>query len=73
MKVDENVFEKFKETEKHVIYLEKKRKYNAEIDIIVYDKITNCWMKSLLTDALFKYFFKPEEYRRVYKCRQRQR
>ena len=73
MQIDDTIFEKFKETENYIIYLEKKPILKGQIDMIVeYKKKPGHAMRCLLTDALFKLFFEPEEYKKVY-MRQKQR
>ena len=60
-------FEKFKESENYIVYLEKNREGKKQIEIIVrYKKYKDRAMRCLLTDDLFKLFFEPEEYKRVY-------
>lgn len=66
MKIDFNVFEEIKETENHIIYLEKKPLLKNQIDMIVKYKGKNLYMRTLLTDDLFKTFFNPEDYQKVY-------
>jgi len=72
MKIDENVFEKFKETENYIVYVEKKPVLKNQINIIVKHKNNGYCMRWILTDALFKLFFQPEDYEKIY-MRQKQR
>ena len=59
-------FEKFKESENYIIYLTKDRKDKKQIEIIVQMKRNNTYWRSLLNDQLFKLFFEPEEYKKIY-------
>ena len=59
-------FEKFKESETFVVYLEKDRQNKKQIKMIVLNKKSNLYVTYLLTDAVFKLFFAPEEYKKVY-------
>lgn len=72
MKIDDSVFEKIKETENHIIYLQKEPWLNNQIDMIVEYKGKSIYMRTLLTDELFKLFFEPKDYQMVY-MRQKQR
>ena len=66
MKIDENVFEKFKESENYIVYVEKKPVLKNQIDIIVKYKKNGRYMQCILTDALFKLFFQPEDLHRLF-------
>lgn len=66
MKIDANVFEVIKETENHIIYLEKRPLVKNQIDMIVKYKGKSIYMRTLLTDELFKIFFSPQDYKNVY-------
>lgn len=59
-------FEKFKESEHYIVYLTKDRKDKKQIEIVVQFKRNNTLWRSLLSDELFKLFFEPEEYKKVY-------
>lgn len=59
-------FEKFKESEHYIVYLTKDRKDKKQIEIVVQFKRNNTIWRSLLNDQLFKLFFEPEEYKRIY-------
>ncbi len=72
--MDLSKFEKFKESENYIIYLTKDRKDKKQIEIVVQYKKNNHLWRSLLTDELFKLFFEPEEYKRIYmKVNQREK
>ena len=64
--MDLSNFEKFKESENYILYLEKNREGKKQIEIVVQYKKYPRAMRTLLTDSLFKLFFKPEEYKSVY-------
>jgi hypothetical protein len=49
-----------------IIYLEKKPLLKNQRDMIVKYKGKNLYMRTLLTDDLFKTFFNPEDYQKVY-------
>ena len=67
MKIDLNRFEKVKESENYILYMQKNRKNKHQIEIIVqYKKYKDRAMRCLLTDELIKLFFEPEEYKRLY-------
>ena len=66
MQIDENKFEKFKESEHYIVYLEKKPAFKGQIEMIVKYKGKDLAMRLLLTDDVFKLFFVPEEYKKVY-------
>lgn len=67
-------FEKFKESEHYIVYLTKDRKDKKQIEIVVQFKRNNTLWRSLLSDELFKLFFEPEEYKKVYmKVNQREK
>jgi len=59
-------FEKYKESENYIVYLTKDRKDKKQIEIIVQMKRNNTYWRSLLNDQLFKLFFEPEEYKKIY-------
>lgn len=60
-------FEKYKESENYIVYLEKNREGKKQIEMVVqYKKYKDRAMRCLLTDALFKLFFEPEDYKKVY-------
>ena len=59
-------FEKFKESKHYIVYLTKDRKDKKQIEIIVQFKRNNTIWRSLLNNQLFKLFFEPEEYKRIY-------
>ncbi len=60
-------FEKFKETENYEVYLEKDRESKKQFEMaVVYKKYKSRAMRCLMTDSLFKLFFDPAEYKRVY-------
>ena len=72
--MDLSNFEKFKESEHYIIYLTKDRKDKKQIEIVVQFKRNNTLWHSLLSDELFKLFFEPEEYKKVYmKVNQREK
>lgn len=72
--MDLSNFEKFKESEHYIIYLTKDRKDKKQIEIVVQFKRNNTLWRSLLSDELFKLFFQPEEYKKVYmKVNQREK
>lgn len=65
--MDLTSFEKFKESEHYIVYLIKDiTKIKKQIEIIVQFKRNNTIWRSLLNDQLFKLFFEPEEYKRIY-------
>ena len=65
-------FEKFKESENYEVYLEKNRAGKKQFEMaVVYKKYKSRAMRCLMTDALFKLFFEPEEYKKVYLQRQK--
>ena len=71
--IDLKNFEKFKESENYIVYLEKNREGKKQIEMVVqYKKYKDRAMRCLLTDALFKLFFAPEEFKKVY-MREKQR
>lgn len=59
-------FEKFKESEHYIVYLIKDHKDKKQVEIVVQFKRNNTIWRSLLNDQLFKLFFEPEEYKRIY-------
>ena len=59
-------FEKFKESEHYIVYLTKDRKDKKQIEIIVQYKRNNTFWRALLNDQLFKLFFEPDEYKKIY-------
>jgi len=64
--MDLSKFEKYKESEHYIVYLSKDRKDNKQIEIVVQMKRNNTLWRSLLTDELFKLFFEPAEYKKIY-------
>ena len=67
MFIDLDRFERFKESQDYVLYVQKDRKNKRQIEIIVqYKKYKDRAMRCLLTDELFKLFFDPSEYKRLY-------
>ena len=71
MAIDTEKFEKYKESEHFIVYLEKKPVIKGQIEMIVQYKKYNLSMRCLLTDDVFKLFFEPEEYKKIYISRQR--
>ena len=59
-------FEKFKESKHYIVYLTKDHKDKKQIEIRVQFKRNNTIWRSLLNAQLFKLFFEPEEYKRIY-------
>ena len=59
-------FELFMTTDNYEVYLPKDRENKKQIEIVIKYKRNGMYFRSLLTDALFKLFFKPEEYKKVY-------
>ena len=66
MQPDANFFEKVKETKNYIIYLEKKPVFKNQIDMIVKYNGKDFSMRCLLTDELFKLFFSPTDYAKIY-------
>lgn len=64
--MDLSNFEKYKESENYIVYLTKDRKDKKQIEIVVQMKKNNTYWRSLLSDQLFKLFFEPNEYKKVY-------
>ena len=71
MAIDTEKFEKYKESEHYIVYLEKKPAIKGQIEMIVQYKKYNRSMRCLLTDDIFKLFFQPEEYKKIYMSRQK--
>lgn len=60
-------FEKFKESENYALYLQKDRADKTQFDIIIiYKKYKSRAMRCLVTPAIFKLFFEPAEFAKVY-------
>lgn len=60
-------FEKFKESEHYIVYLQKDRADKKQFEMIVaYKKYPTRAMRCLINDALFKLFFEPAEFAKVY-------
>lgn len=64
--MDLSNFKKFKESSNYIVYLEKEPKNKDNMEMIVYYKAKGSYWKCILTDAIFKLFFNPEEYKRIY-------
>ena len=64
--MDLSNFEKFMESEHYEVYLPKNCEEGKQIEMIVKYKRNGMFMRTLLTDALFKLFFKPEDYKKIY-------
>lgn len=64
--MDLSNFKKFKESPNYIVYLEKEPKDINRLEMIVYYKAKNSYWRCLLSDALFKLFFTPEEYKKIY-------
>lgn len=71
--MDLSKFEKYKESENYIVYLPKDRKDKKQFDMIVNYKGSNRYWRVPLSDALFKLFFEPDEYKKVYMKDSRQR
>ena len=71
MKIDTNKFEKYKESENYIVYIEKKPAIKGQIEMIVQYKRYDRCMRCLLTNSVFKLFFEPEEYKKIYMSRQK--
>lgn len=60
-------YEKYKVTPHYEIWLEKNPTIPHQRQILIhYTAFKARWMQATLNDALFKLFFKPEEYKKVY-------
>jgi hypothetical protein len=60
-------FEQFKESENYIVYLQKDRANKKQFEMIVsYKKYPGRAMRCLMTDTLFKLFFEPTEFAKVY-------
>lgn len=60
-------FEKFKESEHYIVYLQKDRADKKQFEMVVaYKKYPTRVMRCLINDALFKLFFEPAEFAKVY-------
>ena len=60
-------FEKFKESENYIVYLQKDRANKKQFEMVVaYKKYPTRAMRCLINDALFKLFFEPAEFAKVY-------
>lgn len=64
--MDLSKFEKYKESEHYEIYLPKDREGKKQIEMIVKYKRNGTYWRTLLSDMLFKLFFEPAEYKKVY-------
>ena len=67
-------YAKYKVTKHYEIWLEKDPTNPKQRQILIhYLYSPNKWMQATLSDALFKLFFKPEEYKQVYMQSTKQR
>ena len=65
--MDLSNFEKFKESENYIVYLQKDRADKKQFEMVVaYKKYPTRAMRCLINDALFKLFFEPAEFAKVY-------
>ena len=71
--MDLSKFEKYKESEHYIVYLPKDREGKKQIEMIVQYKSNGHFWRTLLSDPLFKLFFEPAEYKKVYMKDGRQR
>ena len=67
MAIDLKKYEKYKVTKHYEIWLEKNPTIPHQRQILIhYTAFKDRWMQAILNDALFKLFFKSEEYKKVY-------
>lgn len=74
MAIDLKKYNKYKVTKHYEIWLEKEPVNPKQRQILIhYLYSPNKWMQATLSDALFKLFFKPEEYKQIYMQNTKQR
>jgi hypothetical protein len=67
-------YTRYKITKHYEIWLEKDPTNPKQRQVLIhYLNNPNKWMQATLSDALFKLFFKPEEYRQIYMQNTKQR
>lgn len=73
MSINLNRYEKVKVTKHYEIYLEKDPINVKQRQVLIhYLSYSNRWIQATISESLFKMFFKPDEYKKVF-MRDRQR